>query len=150
MSASESVDYLSFFKHRNEHCRILLSLSEEQNTAIRENRLDELLAIIGRKQRVLSVMEQEKGQHPEIWEQWQSDRANLNSKNRERCEQLLAETENILAALVQMEQQGTMQLEKNRDDTQQQLEKISRSMHANDAYYDQSDQKTHRYLNVGR
>ncbi|MEZ6046933.1 MAG: hypothetical protein R3C11_15400 [Planctomycetaceae bacterium] len=150
MSTRKSEDYLTCFKHRFEHCRILLALSEEQNGAIAQNRLDDLLSIIGRKQRVLNLMEEQKQSHPELWENWQADRDALPGDQRNRCEQLLAETEAILASLVQLEQQGTTQLQINRDKTQQQLQEISRSMQANDAYYDQTDSKTHRYLNVGR
>ncbi|QDU79108.1 FlgN protein [Polystyrenella longa] len=150
MSTRKSMNYHSFFKHRYEHCRILLALSEEQNQAIVENRLDDLLSIIGRKQRVLKLMEDEKRQHPELWEHWQSDRETFDANSREQCEQLLSDTETVMASLVQLEQQGTSQLQKNRDETQQQLHLVSQSMQANDAYSDQTDEKTHRYLNVGR
>ncbi|MAT15745.1 MAG: hypothetical protein CMJ46_10815 [Planctomyces sp.] len=150
MTANQPAEYLAFFKHRCEHCQILLALSEQQQAAISENQLDELLSIIGRKQRVLTLMEDTKREQPALWENWQTDREGLDSETRQRCEQYLAETESLLASLVQLEQQGTDQLKKNRDHTQAELQQISRSMKANDAYYDQGESPTHRFLDVGR
>jgi len=149
MSDQSSFDYLSLFQERHDQSRILLSLSEQQHHAINQNQLDDLLSILGRKQRVLDAMGIISQQKPQLWDSWKKERDDLSEHTRRHCDRLLDETENLLAKLIDQEQQGTETLTQKRDETKNQLEQISQSVQANNAYRDNLAPATHRHLDIG-
>lgn len=149
MADSHSNDYLSLFQTRHDQSRILLTLSKQQQQAIEHNQMDDLLSILGRKQKVITAMEVLSKQQPELWKNWKHERDQFSEHIQRHCDRLLQETENFLAQLIQQEQQDTDALTKRRDETKTQLEQISQSVQTNQAYRDNLAPATHRHLDIG-
>ncbi|MFQ5734525.1 MAG: flagellar export chaperone FlgN, partial [Planctomycetaceae bacterium] len=134
---------------RREYCRALLDLSRRQRAFIAESNYSELMSVIGRKQRVLGRLDALKQQDPALVANWKSRRAELSAAARNRCEELLHETESILANLIAEEKTCTDELTRRRDETSRQLAETSSGRRAHRAYgTPQPDE--HRYLDVNQ
>ena len=150
MSVACSLEFLETFRTRREHFQALLTLSRRQKQLIAESDYSELLAVLGQKQRLLGRLEELNRHQPDLRRRWQDQRESLDGVLRDDCEHLLAETEALLAALLDEEQTSTSELSARRDETQRQLQAISQGSQIHDAYRDQLAPATHRHLDTGR
>lgn len=148
MELSRDLDFVSAFRTRREFCRALLEVSRQQAALIASDDYAELLDVLGHKQRLLDGMRQHTQQTAAVWSQWRQARDGLPEKPRSTCEQLLAETEAILAELVAHEKDSTDLLTTRREATQRELLAVSRGAHAHEAYRDHLAPMTHRHLNI--
>jgi hypothetical protein len=83
-------------------------------------------------------------------ESWRSRKHTLDATLRDDCDHLLAETEAILAEILEEEQDSTDFLTHRRDHTQQQLEGITNGGRVHDAYRTSMAPATHRHLDIGQ
>jgi hypothetical protein len=135
-------------QHRRKHCRDLLELSRRQNQLIDAGNYSHLMSTLAQKQRVLGRLDEVKRRYPELSQQWSSLRDSGLPALRTDCEALIAETEAVLAELLESERQGTDQLAARRDATRRQLESVSQAVHVNQVYADSAPTLNHRFLNT--
>ena len=148
MATLEVADYLDLFTTRRDCCRELLDLSRRQKPLIEEDDYRRLLEVLGRKQRLLSSLDDIQTKHPDLKENWRSQKHRIEQVLRDDCDHLLAETEAILAEILQEERDSTNFLAERRDRTQQKLEAISQGSKAHDAYRTSLAPATHRHLDL--
>jgi hypothetical protein len=149
-SATCIPDFSALFHTRREHYRALLELSRRQIDLIAADDYTGLLVVLGQKQRLLGRLDEMNGQHADLKRQWHDRRESLDPDLRDDCEHILAETEAILAQLLEEEQQSAGRLTERRDETRRQLQTISRGSQVHDAYRDTLAPATHRHLDVGK
>ncbi len=135
-------------QHRRKHCRDLLDLSQRQHQFIDSADYTQLMATLAQKQRILGRLDEMKRRYPELSRQWTSLRDSGLPATRNDCESLIAETETILAELLESEKQGTQHLSERREDTRRQIEAVSQGVHVNQVYADTSPTLNHRFLNT--
>lgn len=141
-------DYLKIFHSRHEHSQKLLELSRRQMSLINSDDYTQLLVLLGQKQRVLGHLDEIGNRFPDLWKTWRSGRNTFDDGLREDCEHILAETEAILAELIQEETTSTEHLTERRDSTKKQLQDIAKGSEVHDAYRDSLAPVTHRHLNI--
>lgn len=150
MSALSADEFLQVFQTRRERCRKLLELSRRQRELIDVSDYTRLLTVLGQKQRILTQLDESSQALPNLWAEWHSHRDALPGSTRDDCNHVLAETETILAELVEEEGQSTDELVKRRDATRLELQSISEGSQVHDAYRDNLTPATHRHLNIDR
>jgi chromosome segregation ATPase len=106
------------------------------------------MSTLAQKQRILGRLDEVKRRYPELSRQWTSLRDAGLPAVRNDCESLIAETESILAELLESEKQGTQQLSQRRESTRRQLEAVSQGVHVNQTYADTTPTFNHRFLNT--
>jgi hypothetical protein len=141
-------DYLDIFKSRRDCCRELLELSRRQRPLIDGDDYQQLLEVLGRKQRLLGCLDEIHKQHPDLRKNWREQKHGIDSLVREDCDHILAETEALLADLLQEERDSTDQLSQRRDRTQRALQAISDGGRVHDAYRTSLAPATHRHLDL--
>lgn len=149
MPAASVSDLVDVFGTRHECCRALLQLSRRQRDLIAADDYTQLLAVLGQKQRLLGRLDELNRQHPDLRQQWRARRDSLPAAERQRCEHLLAEMEQMLAALTEEERESTDLLAARRDETQRQLHEIACGTEVHQAYRDEI-RSPHRRLDVGQ
>lgn len=135
-------------QHRRQHCRDLLELSQKQHQFIAAGDYTQLMSTLAQKQRILGRLDEVKRRYPELSRQWTSLRDAGLPAVRNDCESLIAETESILAELLESEKQGTEQLSQRRESTRRQLEAVSQGVQVNQTYADTTPTFNHRFLNT--
>src|SRR5271168_2342074 len=94
-------------QHRRKHCRDLLELSHRQHQFIDAGDYTQLMSTLAQKQRILGRFDEMKRRYPELSRQWTSLRDSGLPATRDDCESLIAETETLLAELLESEKRGT-------------------------------------------
>ena len=150
MSVDSLEEILEILNRRRKHCRDLLNLSRQQNGVIHLSDYSQLMTILAQKQRVLGRLDEIKRRHPDLGQQWRALRDSGQATVRSDCEMIMAETETILAELLQTEKNGAQQLVERRNATRRQLESISQGVHVNEIYRDSIGGSDHRYLDIDR
>lgn len=117
-------ELLAVLQRRREYCRAMLELSQRQSNLIDQGNFSELLQLIAQKQRVLDHLSELSQMFGGIVTFWKSVRDQLGSDLRAQCQQIIDESERILAASMNLEQQGTAVLSQRRDETQIRLKEI--------------------------
>ncbi|MCA9017000.1 MAG: hypothetical protein KDA77_16830 [Planctomycetaceae bacterium] len=148
MTSAQMIDYPKLFSVRLEYSKALLRLSFQQQELINQDDYSGLLDILGKKQRLLGQLDQYKKQLPALWEKWKSDREQLTAAQREACEQILSESEAVLARLLQNEDTSTQCMVDRRDRTKQQIQSLNQGERVGEAYRDSLAPVTHRHLNI--
>lgn len=148
MPAMSAPEFLNIFKSRREYCQALLELSSQQSELIAGDHFEQLLTLLGQKQRLLARLDELRARQPELWQQWRVERAAMEPDLRDDCEHVLAETEAILADLVQHENSSTEFLTDRRDKTRQKLQTASQGSEVHSAYRDGMAPTTHRHLDI--
>ena len=141
-------EFTTFFTTRRDHCHKLLELSRRQMELINQDDYNQLLAVLGQKQRILTQLDDLKKQHRRPLEFWQHNRDQLDATLRDDCQHLLAETEAVIAQLLEEETASTRHLTDRRDATQKQLQAISQGTQVHRAYRDSLAPSTRRHLDV--
>ncbi len=148
MSLSTLEEIREVLQQRRKHCRDLLELSRRQHQFIDASDYTQLMSTLAQKQRILGRLDEVKRRYPELSRQWTALRDSGVPALRTDCEALIAETEAILAQLVESEKQGTDRLSERREATRRQLEAVSQGVHVNQVYADTSPTLNHRFLNT--
>ena len=89
-----------------------------------------------------------KRRYPELSRQWTLLRDTGLPTVRTDCEALIADTEAILAELLESKKQGTDRLTERREATRRQLESVSQGVHVNQVYAETTPTLNHRFLNT--
>ncbi len=150
MPTLDAAGILDVMKKKRQHFRSLLDLSRRQRGLIDSSEFSQLLTVLGQKQRLLGRLEELNKQYPDLRSLWGAQKETGDPEWRDDCEHVLAETEVILAELLQEEQQSTDHLAKRRDDTRKELQTVSQGTAVNEAYRDSLAPSTHRHLNLGQ
>jgi hypothetical protein len=150
MTAAELDHFHALFSDRREVCRELLRLSQQQNRMIHTSDYSQLVTILGQKQRVLGRLDEITRRHPDLERDWKVHRDAGPAALCRDCEEILAETEALLAALLETERDGAERLTQRRDATRRQLEEIAQGAHVHDVYRDNLAPVSHRHLDIGR
>ncbi|HAH48930.1 MAG TPA: hypothetical protein DCM07_29635 [Planctomycetaceae bacterium] len=150
MTSTNMIDYPKLFAVRLEYSRALLTLSLQQQELIKEDDYSSLLDVLGKKQRLLGQLDQYTKQLPRLWEQWQQDRDLLPDGQRAACEQILSDSEAVLAQLLKNEDTSTQSMVDRRDRTKQQIQSLNQGAKVGEAYRDSLAPATHRHLNIGQ
>lgn len=150
MSTLDASNILPVLQARRQHCRNLLELSRRQRNLIDASDYSQLLSILGQKQRLLGRLDELNKEHPDLKSQWKLIRTTADAEWRDDCEHVLAETESILAELIEEESQSTEHLSRKRDATQRELQSVSQGARVHDAYRDSLAPSTHRHLDLDR
>lgn len=140
--------YLDLFTTKRDRCRALLELSRRQATLIARDDYTGLLDVLGRKQLILAELDNLKTEHATALARWRIDRDGLDDTARSDCETVLAETETLVARLVDVERSSTESLAARRDTTRDELESLAGGAAVNDAYRDSLAPSTHRHLDL--
>ncbi|HUG90979.1 MAG TPA: hypothetical protein VML55_09105 [Planctomycetaceae bacterium] len=149
MSGLNLLEFERLLEDRHGHCLRLLELSRQQRDLIDGGNFTALLGVLGQKQQILGRLEGQKHRQPALVEFWRSRRESLASRDRDRCERLLAEIDGVLARLVGEEQVSSEFLARQRDATRQELEQLHLGSEVHRAYRDGMAPTTTRHLDVG-
>lgn len=132
-------DILADLIRRKHECLVeLRDLGRQQDTLICGEDINQLLQLLGVKQRLLEILQQVerdltpfRGQDPEA-RTWRAE------SDRETCAQQLRQCEALLADIVQQEKQSELHLRLRRDETASQLQGFHAAHAARGAYTSQS------------
>lgn len=142
-------EFLTLFVQRRQYFRDLLQLSRGQLALVETDDHAQLLSLLGAKQRIIGRLEDLGQRRPELWQEWRRERDRLDPGDRASCESALAETESVLAELLETERICTETLSQRRDATRRELQRVVHGSHVNQAYRDSLAPATHRHLDVG-
>lgn len=143
-------DLLSVLRRRREFARAMLELSRKQRELISQRQFSELVQLIAQKQQVLEHLTELGQAFGGIVAHWKSVRDQMDSALRAEHQQVIDETEALLAQIMEIEQQGTTELAQHRDETRK---KLLNAEHLNEtksamAGYEQTPSP--RFLDVSR
>ena len=141
-----ATDFLRTFADRQQHIAELLELSQRQLDLVESDDYSRLLGLLGGKQQIISRLEDIGKGRPRLWEEWRAERDRLPAPDRQACEQALAETEALLARLLEQERVSTESLARRRDHTARELRSVAAGSRVNQAYGDSLAPVTHRLL----
>ena len=110
MTVLDLSELLSQFETRREHCRYLLDLTRRQSEAIDANDFVRLLETLGKKTRVLKQLDAWDVRHSQAKAQWKALRTGADPGLRDDCEHVLAETQALLAEMLELEKQTSESL----------------------------------------
>jgi hypothetical protein len=143
-------DYFRTFQDRRTCFVDLLQLSRRQLELVESDDYPQLLGLLGGKQQIIGRLEAISVREPRLWDEWRRDRNYLAPVVRQACEQTLAETEVVLAELLEHERVSTDTLARRREQTARQLQAVASGSRVNQAYRDCLAPATHRHLNMDR
>lgn len=143
-------DFAQIFSRRRNCFAALRDLSDEQRRMIGEDDYTALLALQGQKLRVIGELEAIGTQHPALMREWRTVRGMLPPAARSSCEELLLESEGLLAELLEQERNDTQTLTARRTETQRQLQGLTTGAKAQQAYTGDRGVASHRVLDIGQ
>lgn len=141
-------DLLPIFEMRRHCFAELCHLALQQRTLIEASDYTRLLSLQGLKQRVIGQLEAVAVQHPRLTQEWKAIRASLPPAAREACEQVLSDTEQLAAQLVEHERSDTACLSERRNATRRELQELNSGIMAHNAYGGAPAGGTHRILDI--
>ncbi len=141
-------DFLKTFADRRQCFAELLELSKRQLGLVETDEYTRLLGLLGGKQQILGRLESIGKAQPRLWDDWRIERERLAPQTRQMCEQILTETEGLLAQLLEHERVGTESLARRRDQTAHELRTVAAGSRVNQAYRDSLAPVTHRHLDL--
>jgi hypothetical protein len=143
-----ALDFITTFKDRRQCFADLLHISRTQLGLVETDDYPQLLRLLGGKQQIIARLEDIASRNPQLWDKWRGERQRLAPEARAICEQTLAETESLLAELLEHERIATETLARRRDQTADQLAAVAGGSRANQAYRDCLAPVTHRHLDL--
>jgi len=141
-----ATNFLTIFADRRQCFADLLELSQRQLELVEKNDYAQLLGLLGGKQQIIGRLESLGRSRPGLWDDWRSDRNQLAPLARQACEEVLAQTEALLARLLEHERTSTETLARRRDQTARELRAVAAGGRVNQAYRDSFAPVTHRHL----
>ena len=142
------LDFITTFKDRRQCFADLLQISRCQLGLVENDDYSQLLRLLGGKQQIIGRLEAISSRLPRLWDDWRRERERLAPGSREICEQTLADTEALLAELLEHERVSTETLARRRDQTARQLAAVAGGNRVNQAYRDCLAPVTHRHLDL--
>ena len=142
------LDFIATFKDRRQCFADLLQISRCQLGLVENDDYSQLLRLLGGKQQIIGRLEAISSRLPRLWDDWRRERERLAPGSREICEQTLADTEALLAELLEHERVSTETLARRRDQTARQLAAVAGGSRVNQAYRDCLAPVTHRHLDL--
>ena len=142
------LDFITTFKDRRQCFADLLQMSRNQLGLVETDDYSQLLRVLGGKQQIIGRLEAISGRLPRLWDDWRCERERLAPQARQICEQTLADTEALLAELLEQERIATETLARRRDQTARQLAAVAGGSRVNQAYRDCLAPVTHRLLDL--
>ena len=143
-----ATDLLADLIRRKHECLIeLRDLARQQDSLIHGDNMNQLLQLLGVKQRLLEILQQVERDLTPFREEDPDTRTWRSSADRERCAQQLHLCEALLAEIVQQEKQSETQLRLRRDETASQLQGFH-SAHAARGAYTSCDVATSGHLDL--
>ncbi|MBW3539656.1 MAG: flagellar protein FlgN [Planctomycetes bacterium] len=133
---------------RREHCRALLELSRHQRELIAADDYSRLLELLGRKQQVLALLTALDDGQREFADAWQHRRESIAGDERQACERLLAETDDLLRELVHEEHDSAELLSRRKAATAARLDELAAGARVHQGYRDDTASSLHRHLNL--
>jgi hypothetical protein len=143
---SPASEFLQTFADRRQCVADLLELSQRQLELVEADDYSRLLGLLGGKQQIISRLEEIGKGRPRLWDEWREERGRLTPDVRRSCEQTLAETEDLLARLLEQERVSTESLARRRDHTARELQSVAAGSRVNQAYGESLAPVTHRFL----
>ncbi len=150
MSEPTACQWPQLLQKRRDYCRALVELARDQAVAIEDRDYVRLLVVLGRRQRIIGRLDELTRTQPQLAERWQAERGSLEPQERRVCEELLAETQALLAELRQRDDESIAQLTQNREQTRQALQEVTSGGQVHQAYRDAAAPSTHRHLDIDR
>jgi hypothetical protein len=141
-------DYFRTFQDRRQCFADLLELSRRQLQLVETDDYPQLLGLLGGKQQILGRLEAISIREPRLWDEWRRERDRVAVATRQACEQTLADTEVLLAELLEHERISTDTLARRREQTARQLQAVAGGSRVNQAYRDCLAPATHRHLDL--
>lgn len=145
-----SIDFLEIFGVRRDCFGELRRLSDEQHELIDQDDYPRLLALQGNKLRVIGQLEAISTQFPQLLREWKSTREKMPTGLRQQCDTTLAESEELLAGLLEQERKDTQRITDRRDETKRQLHGLATGVRAQEAYSGGHNPVNHRVLDIGQ
>lgn len=143
-----ALDFITTFKDRRQCFADLLQISRSQLGLVETDDYSQLLRLLGGKQQIINRLEAISIREPQLWDKWRRERERIAPGARQDCEQTLAETESLLAELLEHERIATETLAHRRDQTARQLAAVAGGSRVNQAYRDCLAPVTHRHLDL--
>ena len=134
MSSTMTIDYLQVFTDRRDCFAHLLQLSSEQLALIEAEEYSQVLTLLGRKQEFINYLEELQQGYPHLAQDWISEKPRLDPRVRRTCEELLAETEQLLQSLLALERHGSTELSSRKEHSRNELQSLSQASRANVTY----------------
>ena len=143
-----TTDFLQVFTDRRDCFTHLLSLSSEQFALIEAEEYSQVLTLLGRKQEFINYLEELQQLHPDLVRDWNTSKSRLNRGLKAECDELLAETEQILRLLMALERQSTEEISSRKEQSRDELHSMSQASRANTTYGTALASTTGRRLSV--
>src|SRR5260370_25660453 len=143
---SSAPDFLTIFADRKQCFVDLLDLSQRQLGLVEADDYTQLLGLLGGKQQIIGRLETLGRIRPGLWDDWRSQRGGLAPAARKACDETLAQTEALLARLLEYERVSTEALARRRDHTARELRTVAAGSRVNQAYRDSLAPVTYRHL----
>ncbi|MCA8983131.1 MAG: hypothetical protein R3C12_11320 [Planctomycetaceae bacterium] len=124
------------FQRKYEYSRVLLELATQQQELIEGDDFTGLIQLLARKQTLIEALQAVSVVEPPLVTQWRLCRDRMEPGMRRECEAWLEQSEQLLEQLLEFEQQCASRLQRQRNDTQQQLAAVSGTLHVQEAYQD--------------
>ncbi len=134
MSEFSITEFLTAFQLRRAVCQALFAQASQQAELIAADEYGSLMEVLELKQNLLNHLGRLSTEQAPLRTAWLKDRDRLPAADRARCDSLLAETESLLAKLLEAEQSSTKLLTARRDATQSSLASLSVGVQAQHAY----------------
>lgn len=141
-------EFLRVFRTQHNLCRALLELSRGQADLIDAENYPELMTVLTSKQALLQDLEHHSRADQAVWKTWSEQRGGLAPDARETCEQVLAETQDLLRQLTDCEQRCTQVLTSKHQQTATELKTLSEGAQTLSAYESEQPQSLKRTLDI--
>ena len=129
MNATDtSIELLVALQTRREYSRALLHLAQEQQQAVAEDRMPDLIQLIAKQDRLIKMLHELEQSRGDLTAQWKQLRNELPATTRFQFEAVIAETKSLMAQTLACNQLGTEALTARRDETQRELRELGLEM----------------------
>lgn len=127
-------NFPALFQSRYSELLALADLQTDQDRAIMAEDDEACLTLLDRKQLLLQHMAERRPGSQELRVRWRAERANLDPAVRQTCETLLAQSEALIARLIDAEAHSLLQMRNRQQSTHLELDQVSRQFEFQQAY----------------
>ena len=150
MNTQSADAFQKAFQKRHECCRALLELSYEQHDCITNNDTTRLLEVLASKQRILTVYQDLREQHPHLADQWKQCRHAVPQEIQLECDQMLEQSEALLGELIDHEQRCSEKLTASKLETERQLRMVTAGAAAHNSYQEEHFSTQPQHLDINQ
>lgn len=126
--------FVAIFRERRALCRAIAELAGEQRRGLGNSDYSLVIETLQQKQRLVDELARASREQGLVWTSWTSQRERLGTDVRNECEQLLAEIEDLMAALLREEQADVQLLTTRLNATRRELAVINQGVQVREAY----------------